>query len=145
LRGLAALRDPAHHGTAVDTEQSQGSAAGSNVASPLVKFLADASNQPLLARLWFAAAVVLFGLIIWQQYPALLAYPTVGIRASMRMDLSIMFKPWNLLPWAVLDIAGIIWPWKMRKVWRQYPELSSIFLMCCVAVVCFIVDLLIYR
>jgi len=123
----------------MNIERPKGGAAGSNMA----RLFTDASKQRLLARIWFVAAVVLCGSVVWQKYPTLLAHPQVGTRALVRMDVSFMLKPWNFLPWGVLAVTGIIWPWKMRSVWRQYPELKSIFLMCSVAVLCFIADLLI--
>jgi hypothetical protein len=142
---LAALLDLAHHGAAINTERPERSAFGSIMASSLVRFFTDTSKQRLLARIWFAAGVVLFGFVVWQQYPTLAAHPQVGTRTLIRMNVSLMLKPWNFLPWAVLVITGIIWPWKMRSVWRQYPDLKGIFLMCSVAVLCFIADLLISR
>lgn len=133
------------HGTAMNIERPKGGAAGSNMARSLVRFFTDASKQRPLARIWFASGVALFGFVVWQQYPTLAAHRQVGTRALIRMDVSLMLKPWNFLPWAVLVITGIIWPWKMRSVWRQYPDLKGIFLMCSVAVLCFIADLLISR
>jgi hypothetical protein len=126
----------------MNTERPNAIIAGSTMARHLVRFFTDTSKQRLLARIWFASAVVLFGFVVWQHYPTFVAHRQVGTRALIRMDVSLMLKPWNFLPWAVLVITGIIWPWKMRSVWRQYHDLKGIFLMCSVAVFCFIADLL---
>jgi hypothetical protein len=142
---LAALRDLAHHGAEMSSERPEAIAAGSIMTRNLVRFFTDTSKQRMLTRIWSAAGVVLFGFVLWQQYPTLAAHPQVGTRAFIRMGVSLILKPWNFFPWAVLVIIGIIWPWKMRSVWRQYSDLQGIFLMCSVAVLCFIVDLLISR
>lgn len=114
----------------------------SYMASALVTFFTDTSKQRMLARIWLAMAAVVCGVVFWQLYPTLMALPQMGTQTLNRMAVSLMLKPWNFLPWAILVITGIIWPWEMRRVWRPYPELKSIFLMSSAAALSFIVDLL---
>jgi hypothetical protein len=105
----------------------------------------DMNRQTLGANLWFLAGILLTVSATVQQFPTLAANPGMNTHDMMHLGLSLMLKPWNLIPWMVLVTTGIVWTWRRRGVWKKDRGVLYVFAMCAFSVVWFIVALVIAK
>jgi hypothetical protein len=102
-------------------------------------------SRATVGYIWVWAMVVFFGLMVWQEFPLVVANHHLGSRALTRLQLAVFLKPWNLLTWVILVVYGITATWKVRSNWHQDRGAMYVFVMCSFSVVWFILVLVTSR
>lgn len=101
--------------------------------------------QRISGHIWVLAVFVFSGVIMWQEFPIVMATRQLSYRDMMRSQLAVLLRPANLAIWIILVVIGIVATWRMRSIWHEDRRVMNVFVACSFSVVWFIAILLFVR